>query len=293
MKETIHQVLESIYGQPVTIKNTRSVGGGSINQTQTLTLSNAEKVFLKTNSHPPLNFFRAEARGLDLLRQAKDGPKIPKALGVESGSNPRFFLLEYVEESAPSNGFPLRFAQALANMHRVTQETHGLDHDNYIGSTAQKNTPEKNGLTFFREHRLRFQQELARKSGKLPSQVDKRLDALCARLETLLDITGESPALLHGDLWSGNYFQARQNQQPCIFDPAVYFGLRESDLAMTELFGRLPDSFYQAYHEAFPLNPGYEDRKDLYNLYHMLNHLNLFGSSYLSSVESIVNHFTR
>lgn len=293
MKETLHQVLESIYGQPVTIQHTRSVGGGSINQTQILTLSNDENVFLKTNSHPPPNFFSAEAKGLELLRQAQDGPRIPKPLGMEPGTNPHFLLLEYVEDSAPSNGFHLRFAEALAQMHRVTQESHGLDHDNYIGSTAQKNTPEKNGLIFFREHRLRFQQELARKAGKLPSQIDKRLDRLCDKLDSLLDISGEKPALVHGDLWSGNYFQAHRNIEPCIFDPAVYYGFRESDLAMTELFGRLPDSFYQAYHEAFPLNPGYEERRDLYNLYHLLNHLNLFGSSYLSSVESIVNRFTR
>jgi protein-ribulosamine 3-kinase len=293
MKEALHQVLETVYGQPVTIQHSWSVGGGSINQTQAMKLSNGETVFLKTNSHPPPHFFPAEAKGLELLRQVKDGPKIPKPLGMEPGPTPKFFILEYVEDSAPANGFNTRFAESLAQMHRVTQKLHGLDHDNYIGSTAQKNTPENDGVVFFREHRLRFQQELARKSGKLPSSLDTRLDVLLDKLEALLDVTGEKPALLHGDLWSGNYFQASQDQQPCIFDPAVYFGLRESDLAMTELFGRLPESFYQAYHEAFPLNPGYEERRDLYNLYHMLNHLNLYGSSYLSSVESIVNRFTR
>lgn len=199
--------------------------------------------------------------------------------------------MEYVEESSPTGKFAVHFAQALASMHRYTQDKHGLDHDNFIGSTVQKNTPEKDGLKFFRDHRLRFQQELARASGKLPAGVDKRLDTLCGKLESLL--SSEQPALLHGDLWSGNYFQAKSDQRPCIFDPAVYYGLRESDLAMTELFGSLPDSFYQAYREAFPLNPGYGERRDIYNLYHMLNHLNLFGSSYLSSVESIVNRFIR
>lgn len=293
MKETLHRIIESVYGQPATIRNTRFVGGGSINQTQVLTLSNGEKVFLKRNSHPPPNFFPAEARGLDLLKEVEDGPRIPKPLGMEPGRNPRYLLLEYVEDSAPSNDFPIRFAEALARMHRVTQEFHGLDHDNYIGSTAQKNTPEKDGLVFFRERRLRVQREMAGKAGKLPSEAGKRLDALLNKLEALLDVDQEKPALLHGDLWSGNYFQASGDQQPCIFDPAVYFGLRESDLAMTELFGRLPESFYQAYDRTFPLNPGYQDRKDIYNLYHTLNHLNLFGSSYLPSVESIVNRYTR
>jgi len=293
MKELIRQALEPIYGQQVEIVSSRPVGGGSINQTEVLTLSNGESVFFKTNANPPKDFFSAEAKGLNLLRQAEGGPKIPKPLGLEPGPSPRFFLMEYVEESLPAKEFDILFASALANLHHVTQDVHGLDHDNYIGSTAQKNTPEKDGLIFFRDHRIRFQQELARKAGKLPAQLDKRLDTFCDKLESLLDTNGEKPALLHGDLWSGNYFLAKSDRRPCIFDPAVYFGLRESDLAMTELFGSLSSSFYKAYQEAFPLNPGYEERRDIYNLYHMLNHLNLFGGSYLSSVESIVNRFTR
>ncbi|MFQ5450499.1 MAG: fructosamine kinase family protein [Nitrospinaceae bacterium] len=291
MKEALEQVLESIYGEPVQIRSTASAGGGSINQTQSLTLSNGEKVFLKYNPHPPKDFFAVEAKGLNLLRAAENGPRIPKPLGLEPGSRPRFFILEYLEESIPGREFAIRFARALAAMHRVSRNCHGLDHDNYIGSTVQKNSPEKDALVFFRDRRIGFQQELARKSGKLPSTLDQRLDGLRNRLEDWLDVSGEKPALLHGDLWSGNYF-AGPGQTPSIFDPAVYFGLRESDLAMTELFGRLPQAFYSAYHEAFPLNPGYADRKDLYNLYHLLNHLNLFGGSYLSSVESIVRHFT-
>ena len=293
MKEILLEVLESIYGQPVEILSSESVGGGSINQTKALTLSNRETVFLKINAHPPNNFFKAEARGLDLLRQTKGGPGVPKPLGLEPGPRPRFLLMEYVEKSSPTKEFYFQFAQALARMHRSSWDAHGLDHDNYIGSTVQKNTPEKDGLKFFRDHRIRFQQELARASGKLPQPLDKRLDILSDRLEFLLDTSGEQPALLHGDLWSGNFFQAKSDRQPCIFDPAVYYGFRESDLAMTQLFGSLPNSFYRAYHEAFPLNPGYEERRDIYNLYHMLNHLNLFGNSYLASVESIVNRFTR
>ena len=293
MKELLPQVLESTYGQPVEIVRSESVGGGSINQAEVLTLSNKEKVFLKSNANPPKDFFPTEAKGLDLLQKAVDGPKIPQPLGMEPGSNPRFFLMEYVEKSPPAKGFDILFADALANMHRVTQDTHGLDHDNFIGSTVQRNSPEKDGLVFFRDHRIRFQQELARTSGKLPAQLDKKLDTLCDKLEALLDTSGEQAALLHGDLWSGNYFQSKSDHRPTIFDPAVYYGLRESDLAMTELFGSLPGSFYRAYHEAFPLNPGYEERRDIYNLYHILNHLNLFGGSYLSSVESIVNRFTR
>lgn len=292
MKETLHKLLESVYGNPVRIEHSRSTGGGSINQTQILELSNGESVFMKYHANPPEGFFAAEAKGLELLRQPDHGPRVPKPLAVEPGPDPKIILIEYVEETRPEDGFVVGFARALAHLHRTTQDHYGLDHDNYIGSTVQKNHPEADGIVFFREHRLRFQQNLARESGKLPVAVDKRLDKLCDKLQSLLDLTGETPALLHGDLWSGNFF-ADPGQAPCIFDPAVYYGLREADLAMTELFGRLPQSFYDAYHSAFPLNPGYATRKKLYNLYHLLNHLNLFGRSYLSQVEATVNHFVR
>ena len=166
-----------------------------------------------------------------------------------------------------------------------------MDHDNYIGSTPQKNTLEKDGIVFFRDQRINFIRQLARQSGLLPVAIDKKLDLLCDKLGKFLNISEEKPALMHGDLWSGNYFPDRDGK-PCIFDPAVYYGLREADLAMTELFGRLPQKFYDVYQEVFPMNPGYEERKDLFNLYHLLNHLNIFGSSYLSSVQQIVKRYT-
>jgi fructosamine-3-kinase len=151
---------------------------------------------------------------------------------------------------------------------------------------------EADGLTFFREYRLRFQQQLARERGLLPVTTDKKIDQLCDQLDQQLDLSGERPALVHGDLWSGNTFSDTA-AKPCLVDPAAHFGLRETDLAMTELFGRLPQTFYDSYRDAFPQNPGYEERKQIYNLYHLLNHLNLFGGSYLASVESTVNTFAR
>ncbi len=292
MNEVIRELLESVYGEPVAIRSSRAVGGGSINQTQILSLANGERVFLKYNSHPPENMFPAEMRGLNLLRSAADGPRVPRPLGMEPGSRPRYFLLEYVEESSPADGFYPRFAEALANLHRTHWDRHGLDHDNFIGSTVQDNTPEADAIVFFRERRLGFQQALARKSGLLPAALDKNIDRLCERLADFLDVTDEKPSLLHGDLWSGNYFAA-EGQTPCLFDPAAHYGLREADLAMTELFGSLPEAFYKAYDEVYPLNPGYRERKDLYNLYHLLNHLNLFGNAYLGSVESAVHRYIR
>lgn len=289
MKNELRDLLEKVYVQPIEIENTLSVSGGCINETLLLSLSNGERVFVKHNNQPPPDFFRREAEGLRLLGRAQ-GPRVPKVLGLPNQPNPRFLILEYVDEGSAGGDFYERFARALAGLHHMSHEFYGLDHDNFIGSTVQKNKPETDPIVFFREHRLRFQQRLARERGLLPSNVDHRLDRLCDKLNLLLKVDGERPALLHGDLWSGNYF-ADSNGEPCIFDPAAYFGLREADLAMTELFGRLPQRFYDAYHEAFPLNPGYEDRKKIYNLYHLLNHVNLFGSSYLSSVKSVVNRF--
>ncbi len=289
--EEICKLLRPVFGQDVKVQSSSETGGGCINQTHTLQLSNGEKVFLKHNSHPAPDFFAVESKGLKLLAQAEKGPRVPKPLALQDSQRPSFLILEYIETSSTRPDFPIHFARSLAELHRITHDSFGLDHDNYIGSTPQKNAYETNGIRFFRDHRLRYQQELARKSGKLPSTTDKNLSKLCDRIENYLDISGEIPALLHGDLWSGNYFPDRDNL-PCIFDPAVYFGLREADLAMTELFGRLPQSFYEAYNEAFPLNPGYEERKDLYNLYHLLNHLNLFGGSYLGSVEQVLKRYS-
>ena len=290
MKSQIQNLLETVYAQPIHIKSSRSIGGGCINQTQALTLSNGETVFLKYNDRPPDGMFEKEARGLNLMRQAKDGPRIPQVIALPEDPNPHFLVIEYIEEGNPGNGYYERFGQALASMHRSTQDHYGLDHNNFIGSTDQINTPETDGLTFFREHRLRFQQQLARERGLLPVNTDKKIGQLCDQLDQQLDLSGECPALVHGDLWSGNTF-ADNAGNPCLVDPAVHFGLRESDLAMTELFGRLPQRFYDAYREAFPQNPGYTDRKQIFNLYHLLNHLNLFGGSYLASVESTVNTF--
>jgi fructosamine-3-kinase len=292
MKEEIRQALEKIFSQPAQILNVAPVGGGCINETSVVSLSNGEKVFLKYHSDPPAGFFAGEAKGLELLGKAENGPQVPKPLA----HGKHFLILEYIEEQSAGSGFYVQFGRALAGLHRVTQHQFGLDHDNFIGKTAQPNTLEENAVNFYREQRFRFQQALARKNRKLPKSVDIKLDKLMVSLDKWLDPAGEKPALLHGDLWSGNYFAgSRKNSapQPFIFDPATHFGLREADLALTELFGRLPQTFYDAYNEAFPLTPGYAERKKLFNLYHLLNHLNLFGGSYLSSIEQTVNHFVR
>ncbi|MBI4382620.1 MAG: fructosamine kinase family protein [Nitrospinae bacterium] len=290
--DEIRELLSAVYGEPVRIESAVSVGGGCINETRVLTLSNGQKAFLKYHPAPPSGFFKAEARGLTLLGQVKNGPRAPKVLALQPGRRAHYLLLEYVEERSPGKEFYVRFGETLAELHRTSGDAYGLDHDNFIGKTPQSNAREKDPAVFYRERRIRFQQELARKSGLLPKSLDLKLDRLCGRLAEWIAPPGEKPALLHGDLWSGNYF-ADAGQRPFVFDPAVYYGLREADLAMTELFGRLPQAFYDAYRGTFPLAPGYDERKQLFNLYHLLNHLNLFGRSYLSSVERTVDYFVR
>ena len=168
MNKQVRDLLETVYAQSVDIESSRSIGGGCINQTLALTLSNGETVFLKHNDHPPDGMFEKEARGLNLMRQAKNGPRIPKWSPCPREPNPHFLIIEYIEAGNPGNGYYERFGQALASMHRTTQDHYGLDHDNFIGSTEQINTPETDGLVFFREHRLGFQQKLARERGLLP-----------------------------------------------------------------------------------------------------------------------------
>jgi protein-ribulosamine 3-kinase len=289
VKDEINRLIEPLFGAKV--ETFFAISGGSINQTHVLNLTNGQRVFMKQNPSPPTDFFLSETRGLKLLSQVKNGPRIPKPLAVQSVSRPTFILLEYIESSSEDENFAEKLALSLAELHRMSQEHYGLDHDNYIGSTPQKNALEKDGIVFFRDQRIDFQRQLARRSGLLPVTIDKEIDSLCDKLGKFLNISGEKPALLHGDLWSGNYFPDSEGK-PCIFDPAVYYGLREADLAITELFGRLPQKFYDVYQEVFPMNPGYEERKDLFNLYHLLNHLNIFGSSYLSSVQQIVKRYT-
>lgn len=167
MNEEIGKLLQPVYGQEVKVQSSSPTGGGCINQTLILQLNNGERVFLKHNSHPPVDFSPAEARGLKLLEKAVNGPRIPKPLAFQDSPKPTFLILEYIEKASPGKDFLVRFAQSLAELHRITQDSFGLDHDNYIGSTPQKNALENDGIVFFRDQRLRTQQELARKSGKL------------------------------------------------------------------------------------------------------------------------------
>jgi protein-ribulosamine 3-kinase len=223
--------------------------------------------FLKTKDPGWTDAFAAEADGLEALRPHI---RVPRVLdrGVKNGK--AFILLERFD--LVRKGDFAAMGRALANLHRQTGPRFGWSRDNYIGLAPQVNAWRGAWADFFRECRLKPQLERA------------RLELRWERIDELLKGHSPAPSLLHGDLWTGNAgFTA---EGPVVFDPAVYYGDRETDVAMTELFGGFPREFYEAYDDVLPLDPGYEERKHLYNLYHLLNHLNLFGGGYLEQVKT-------
>lgn len=261
----------------------RSMGpqaGGCIHTALRLSASTGDTFFLKVNLGVPPDMFPREAEGLAALGSAP-GPRIPEPILW----GPTFLLLEDLTPSSPARGFWEKLGRELAGLHEVTSPRFGFDHDNYLGLTPQPNPWTEVGVRFFAEQRLRFQAERAAAAGLLTTQDRKDLDSICDRLDRLIP---EQPAsLLHGDLWSGNVVPG-PNGEPCLVDPACHYGWAEAELGMTELFGGFPDAFYAAYQEARPLATGWRDRLPIYNLYHLINHLNLFGGAYLGSVRSIL-----
>lgn len=259
------------------------VGGGCINDARCVTTSSGPRLFLKLNSSTPSDMFQREAEGLEAL-SVDGGPRVPKPYLVGE----EFLLLEYLSPSPPAKKYWETLGQRLAQLHATTQPRFGFAHDNYLGSTPQPNPWDENGFHFFAEQRLVYQGKLARAHGRLSQVRLPQIEKLAARLSELVP---EQPAsLLHGDLWSGNVI-AGPDGEACLIDPAAYYGWAEADLAMTALFGGFPESFYAAYVAARPLAPGYRSRFEIYNLYHLLNHLNLFGSSYLGSVEQVLGRY--
>lgn len=243
--------------------------GGCIHQCYRVTIAGVRR-FLKTNEARYADAFAAEADGLAALRSAGMAAPAPLAHGLTGAQ--AYLLLEFLE--LEKSGDFAALGRMLAAAHRKAGPRFGWQRDNYLGTTPQANGWCEDWAEFWLERRLRPQVELAKRNG---FNVD---------LPPLDRLAGHEvkPSLLHGDLWSGNAgFTVRG---PVVFDPAVYYGDREADLAMTELFGGFPREFYAAYHEAWPLDPGYERRKPLYSLYHLLNHLNLFGGGYLGQVRS-------
>lgn len=296
-------------GDTTPLRDQTPVSGGGISQALRLRTGRGEYL-LKSGGRGLPGFFAAEARGLELLAATR-AVRVPAVLAYRDsertenqetrtdieenlggsrfsvlGSSSGFILLEWL--AAPPQADRASAAELLgtqlAALHRAASPHYGLDHDNYIGATPQPNGWMPSWQAFFRERRLGFQAELARQNGLLAGQRARMLERLQDRLDRWIDDDLTQPALLHGDLWGGNFIVG-PGGAPALIDPAAYYGDREADLAFTTLFGGFPQRFYQAYHDAWPLPAGWQERVDLYNLYHLLNHLNLFGESYGGAVD--------
>ncbi len=252
------------------------VGGGCISEAWQFEGKNG-RYFVKTGNFP----FDAEAAGLIAISQAVRTPA-PICLGECDGKY--WLVLEHVEMGGKVMRYDL-LGKDLAKLHRITAETFGWETDNLIGSTPQINEKSAHWVAFWKTRRIGFQFDLARKKGH---DFGTGPETLMENLSAFFADYHPRPSLLHGDLWRGNA-GFDPSGRPVLFDPAVYFGDREADIAMTELFGGFPEAFIDAYDRDFPLDSGYEKRKHLYNLYHVLNHLNIFGGSYLYQAKSMLD----
>lgn len=265
--------------------------GGCINEAAILHLADGRTAFAKWNASSPPGMFAAEARGLELLRRA-GGVRVPEVFGAGTVSDgTSFLLMENVTAPRMSQrhagNFDEVLGRGLADIHRSHAERFGLEWDNTIGPTPQVNTPADDWAEFFAERRIRPLVRLLHDSGVVDRAFVARAERFCGRLPSLLPPSGEPPSLLHGDLWGGNVLRGGDGT-PVLIDPAVYYGDREADLAMTELFGGFSAAFRAAYEEAWPLREGYRERRDLMNLYHILNHYLLFGGGYGSQAARII-----
>ena len=229
--------------------------------------------------------FAAEAQGLQAL-STTGIVRTPAVIALGQTATQAFLVLEHLDLAALEPGAGARLGASLAQLHRVRGDSFGWPDDNFIGATPQLNTPHRSWPHFFGERRLRPQLQLALSKGLDKALVAKG-KAVIERIGGLFIDYQPAPSLLHGDLWSGNAAQCRDGT-PAIFDPACYYGDRETDIAMAELFGGFPTSFHAAYRAAWPLDSGYETRKPLYNLYHILNHFNLFGQAYLGQAQRMI-----
>ncbi|MFT4154823.1 fructosamine kinase family protein [Parafilimonas sp.] len=282
----IIQELSNLFNQPVNIINHQPVFGGDINQTYRLQ-TNTGTFFLKLNDGKLNDMFEKEFSGLRLMHQTKT-IKIPEPILHGKIENKIFLVTEFIEKGSSSKNFWQTFARQLAAMHRHTNERFGLPENNYIGSLHQPNYFCKTWSEFYAAQRIMPMMQLAFSQNKCSKEDVTKAEKLCERLSNIFP--EEKPALIHGDLWGGN-FMAGNNGEPVIYDPAVYYGNREMDIAMSLLFGGFDSSFYNHYNEAFPLQPGWQKRVELCQLYPLMVHLILFGGHYYHSVMGIISAY--
>ncbi|WP_177176091.1 fructosamine kinase family protein [Trichormus sp. NMC-1] len=279
--------ISQVTGQKFQTQQHLSVSGGCINQGYAVS-DGKLTYFVKLNQASQATMFEAEMLGLQQMHHTNT-ILVPQPLCWGTANNSSYIVLQWLEMRDSDSKSWQEMGRKLAAMHKVTsQKGFGWDMNNTIGSTPQINTWTDNWAEFYTKYRLSYQFQLAtRRGGSFPLQ-----DKLLAAIPELLADHHLQPSLVHGDLWGGNA-GCTVDGEPVIFDPATYFGDREVDIAMTELFGGFPPTFYQGYKEVFPLNSGYENRKTIYNLYHVLNHFNLFGGGYASQANGMIERILR
>ncbi|PPL03459.1 fructosamine kinase family protein [Parapedobacter indicus] len=286
--EALEASLKNLERPHSSIQSIGSVSGGDINRAYRIKTSTGD-YFVKVNNDPlAASMFLAESNGLDILRNPLGAAHVPKTFLVGNARGEGFLLMEWID-TGNKHDAPQQEAlgRLLASLHRRHADAYGLDHDNFIGPLPQNNGFSSDWTEFFIEQRLQKQLDMADQilDG---TDLHKKFDRLFSRFADLYPC--EPPSLLHGDLWSGNYL-VDQLGTPVFIDPAVYYGNREVDIAMTKLFGGFSERFYDAYNETYPLQHGWEERVDLWNLYPLLVHLNLFGRSYLRAIQNNLKQY--
>ncbi len=282
----LESALFAVFGQTPEILGVQLMTGGTIN-TSVQVETNRGSFFVKWNDVATNEMFRTEVRNLELLRRT-DCLTLPQVVGQDFREDKAYLILEFIESAPRAKDYWTRFGQSLAQLHSHTDREFGLEFDNYIGSQPQRNARHRYGTDFFIEERLKVQAGKALYHNRISPQLHDKFERLYRALPDLLP--RERPALVHGDLWSGNVITDARGQVALV-DPATHYGQREAELSYTHLFGGFDPEFYAAYDEAFPLEPGFQERIAIYNLYPLLVHVNIFGKSYVRAVEKVLDRF--
>lgn len=282
LRDAIAEALSDEMGESVEFLTLETVGGGDINEAAVVDTTTG-RFFVKWNRRAAADLFAREAESLELMRESGTDLRIPKPLvhrepSVETG-RPGFLVMEYLPSGSPGADWEEAYGRGLAQLHRHTADRFGFPHDNYCGTTPQRNDWRDDWVDFYREQRLGHLLELAVEQRSVDRADRRAYERLLSRLDSFLAVESEPPALIHGDLWSGNLHTTEEGR-PAILDPAAYFAHREAEFGMITLFGRLPERARRAYDEVWPLKEGWRDRNSLYELYHVMNHYVLFGGHY-------------
>ncbi len=287
VEDSLSDFFQTSLNKEFFVHSSNPLTGGSINDVYCVETIDGDFCLKINEAAKYPGMFEKEAMGLSILQEANE-IRVPKVITTGNAGTYSYILMEYIDGSYRMPDFMRDFGYSLASLHRHYGESFGLDHDNYMGSLEQVNKMHDSWIVFFTEERLERQFRKARSAGYFSSgetsnfyRLYKQLDNICPH---------EKPSLIHGDLWDGNFIVSDEGKA-CLIDPAVYYGHREVDIAMSMLFGGFDDDFYDAYNESFPMEKGWRKRVEVYNLYPLLIHLNLFGPGYLGAIQTIIRKF--